>query len=67
MTMYLVDKSKRLLGSCVEYIDGWRFIPAVTSRKTSRKAWSSAVEAIPKWAFDVADDLLTLDEWMATQ
>lgn len=67
MTMYLVNKDKALLGTCVEHVDGWRFLPNVSSRKPSRKAHKSATAAIPRWAFNMSDDLLTLDEWKSTK
>lgn len=61
--MFLVDKSKNLIGACTHGIDGWRFIPNNAAHKASRKAWETPNACIPRWAFDASDDLLTLDEW----
>ena len=61
--MYVIDKFGMLVGTCTHSIAGWRFLPNVYSRKASRKAWPSATACIPKWAFDLSDDLLTLEEW----
>lgn len=63
MVMFLVTSAGMLIGRCVEETSGWRFLPHTTSHKASRKAWPSATRAIPKWAFDLSDDLLTADEW----
>ena len=64
--MYLVTKHDILIGRCVGgNVTGWRFLPNTTSHKPSRKAWPRAVQCIPKWAFDLSDDLLTSEEWAA--
>ena len=64
MAMSLVTKDGILIGRCIGDDDqGWRFLPNTTSHKPSRKAWPSAVACIPRWAFDLSNDLLTAEEW----
>lgn len=62
-SMFLV-KGNVLIGSCIWYLDGWRFHPNMDSHKPSRKAWNSANDCIPKWAFDQSDEFLTREEWV---
>lgn len=64
-TMILVDAKGVKLGACVHYPlhSGWQFIPATTSRRGSRKFWASATACIPKWAFDLSEELLTATEF----
>lgn len=66
-TMILLTREGGMVGSCVHYPhkDGWQFIPAVTSRKTSRRYWPTANKCIPRWAFDLSDEMLTSDEFKA--
>jgi hypothetical protein len=66
-TMVVVDSHGVKLGACVwhQREDGWRFIPAVTSRKASRRVWPSATECLPKWAFDLSEEMLTSSEYQA--
>ena len=66
-TMIILDKLGRKLGACVHYPmhNGWQFIPATTSRKSSRKFWPTATTCIPKWAFDLSDEMLTSSEFSA--
>ena len=66
MAMFLVTREGILIGRCIgNDHKGWRFLPNTPSHKRSRKAWPSAVQCIPKWAFDLSDDLLTAEEWAA--
>ena len=60
-TMVVIDAEGVLIGSCVHYPthDGWKFIPATTSRRTSRKFWPSATASLPRWAFDLSEEMLT--------
>jgi hypothetical protein len=63
-TMVLVSASGARVGSCVHTPRrGWRFISAVSSHGDSRKFWEDCNACIPKWAFDLADEMLTADEW----
>lgn len=67
-SMYLVDKRKLLLGVCVHTAGkGWKFLPNNAAHKPSRKFWNCPVNAIPAWAFNASDDLLTLKEWKKTE
>ena len=62
--MYLITKCGLLIGRCVgDDEKGWRFLPQTTSHKPSRRAWPTANECIPGWAFTMADDFLTAKEW----
>lgn len=54
-----------LLGTIFENSQGWRFIPNISGRATSRKAWPTANAAIPRWAFSRSTELLTSAEWQA--
>lgn len=65
--MIVVDAHGAKVGACVyaERDRGWRFLPATTSRKLSRKAWPTATAALPKWAFDVSEEMLTASEFEA--
>lgn len=64
-TMVIVDANKALIGTCVHYPlqNGWKFIPATTSRQPSRKFWPSATACIPRWAFDLSEEMLTSYEF----
>lgn len=66
-TMVVVNREGVKLGACVwnQRENGWRFIPAVTSRRASRRAWPSATECLPKWAFDLSEEMLTSSEYEA--
>ena len=54
-----------LLGRCVHYRDGWRFLPNVSGRKGSRRARPTAHDCIPRWAFKASTHLLDAGEWRA--
>jgi len=64
-TMIVINKDGFKIGACVHYpvLGGWQFIPNTTSRRKSRKAWPSATKAIPRWAFDLSDEMLTAKEF----
>ena len=54
-----------LVGCCSHGRQGWRFIPRVSGRKTSRRAWPTAETCIPRWAKSNRNRLLTNLEWLA--
>lgn len=64
-TMILVTEKNLKIGACVESHDGWRFIPAVTGRKGSRKSWPTAEECIPRWANKMGDGLVSVEAFDA--
>lgn len=64
-TMILVTKTGILVGTCVEHPKGWRFLPNCSTHQPSRKYWPTANACIPKWAFDLSDEMLTAAEWEA--
>lgn len=45
----LTDGSLYRLGTAVEYEDGWRFIPNVSSHKSSRKHHRTMQKCLPRW------------------
>lgn len=38
-----------IIGHVVKFQDGYRFLPAVSGHRGSRKAWPSVTACIPKW------------------
>lgn len=38
-----------VLGTTVEYEQGWRFVPRVSGRSASRKYWPNWEKSLPKW------------------
>ncbi len=62
-TMFLVDTSGSLLGMCSHERAGWLFIPALRSQRATFTFHPTATKAIPSWALEQADDLLTDEEW----
>ena len=68
-TRYLVRDTASgtalLVGCCSHGRDGWRFIPHVSGRKTSRRAWPTAGACIPRWAKSSRNRLLTNLEWLS--
>jgi len=62
-TMFLVDFSGALLGVCSKERNGWVFLPAVASHRSERTTHPSPTSSIPSWAFKLAGDLLTDEEW----
>ena len=68
-TRYLVRDTATgvivLVGCCSHGRGGWRFIPHVSGRKTSRRAWPTAEACIPHWAKSCRNRLLTSLEWLA--
>ena len=38
-----------IIGFCVEYRDGWRFMPNMCSRKPSKKSHATWEKCIPRW------------------
>ena len=67
---YLVTNSGAVIGRLVYNAtsDGWIFFPHTAARQPGRKFHKDMNSAIPKWAFDLSDDLLTtaeLKEWKA--
>ena len=43
-------KGDLLIGRCVHYPDGWRFLPNTCAHGSSRKGWPTPEAAIPRWA-----------------
>jgi hypothetical protein len=56
------------IGAVVEVMDwekgtpGYRFIPNVSGKKTSRKIWPTALASIPRWTDNVGYCQLLTDE-----
>jgi hypothetical protein len=45
----LTDGSTYRLGTAVQSADGWRFIPNVTSHRSSRKFHATMKACLPRW------------------
>lgn len=45
----LADNSVYRLGTCVHYVDGWRFISNHQAHRSSRKFWPTWEAAVPRW------------------
>jgi len=45
----LADGSTYRLGNAIKQTAGWRFIPTVSGRSTSRKAWPTWEACLPRW------------------
>lgn len=61
--MYLLTKGGEVIGRSVETPKGWRFLPNTSAHQPSRRYWPSAVACIPKWAFEMGDELISAEEW----
>ena len=68
-TLVLVTATGAAIGNIVHYPaeGGWRFLPATTSHRPSRKVWPTANKAIPEWAFKLSNEMLTVPEFRARQ
>lgn len=61
--LFLVTKTKCLVGTLQEYTQGWKFFPNNACHKPSKKYHNDANAAIPAWAFNLSDNLLDADEF----
>ena len=51
-----------VVGVVVHAQGGFVFLPKIIGRKPSRKIWKTATGCIPKWAFDMADRIETIED-----
>jgi hypothetical protein len=54
-----------LLGRAVHYPQGWLFLSNVSAHKNGRVHRETAVDCIPRWAADQADEIIPFKEWRA--
>lgn len=45
----LPDNSIYRLGTCIRYVDGWRFISNHQAHRSGRKYWPSWETCVPRW------------------
>jgi hypothetical protein len=52
----VIDEQELVLGFVCQYPDGtfW-FNPKIGNHKPSKRRWGSAINAIPRWAYNRAD------------
>ena len=51
-----------IAGNIIKGPDGFRFLPATTAHKASRKAWPDPKACIPRWARRLQTQMMTTDE-----